>query len=103
MKVEEILKLAEMGYTKDEIEKMHTEEIPDKESTEEQTEQHTDDTEEDAQISDQTEVIKELMKQNADMLKTIKQIQADNAAAARQHPEEKKTAESVIKSFIQNL
>lgn len=96
MTVSEILKLAELGYTKEEIEKMGSRiEEPKKEEPKKEEPKIEIKEPETEPAQDDNSVIEQLMKQNKEMLETIKQMQADNAASARQ-PEEKKQTQKAL-------
>lgn len=101
MTVDQILKLAELGYTKDEIKAM---DAPAAEPVEkEEMQPHAEATEdtEPKRPDDLAEILRETSEVNKQLMETIKKLQSDNAKAARQPEPEKKGAADVIRNFIQ--
>lgn len=102
MTVEEILKLHELGYTKEEIASM---EAPKEEPKEEPKEDPKEEPKEDPKgAPDMANVLKQMQHANAELLKQIKELQAENVKGAR-GPEPKKeiTSADVIADFMKHI
>lgn len=99
MKMEEIFKLLDAGYTKDEIKAMEEEKEPEgkpepevKPDESKKPESNTD--------SEILKLIKDLQDNNEKMRVAIEGLQESNVKGAKQ-PERTETAESVIASFLE--
>lgn len=102
MKVEEIIALLNAGYTKEEIEAFGTE-TPETEPVKEPEQNKEPEQKEPEKPTENNAKIEALINQNNELLKQLKEMQNENARSARQPDQQPMSAESVIKSFIENM